>query len=486
MAVPQNGESSPELHVSEKEGAAPAPPAPPAEPAAPAPPAAPKPKGRSPKIRVINAWCVTASIVLAAIAIAVSALLLNATRQSEDAHARYEECSQAATELMIASDYLTTQSRMFAVTEDRSYMDGYIEELLVTKRRDDAVATLNRDLEDARAAAKLSDALGESNELAVLELYAMRMTVEAAGIEPVPDMVAAVILDAEDAALSPDEKHAKAEEMLLGDKYSTLKSAIVQSVDDCTQQLIQGIQQKEAANELRVERLLFFLIAIVALLVCLVCGAAIANHLLITRPMKAYVKSIEDNEALDPMGALELRRMVTAYNNLYEQNRERTRHLRREAETDALTGLLNRGSYDRLLGREQGPLALILADIDRFKQVNDQYGHQIGDRVLQKVASVIAQQFRTSDFVCRIGGDEFAIIMDGVTAENRNIVASKLESIAAGLAAIEDDLPEVTLSFGVAFSGRLGEGGNIYHAADKALYGAKHKGRNAYMFFGEE
>ena len=444
------------------------------------------PRQHAPNIQTINIWAVVVSVALAIAAIALSVNLLDATVRSEEVHERYEECSRATTELMIASDYLTTQVRMFAVTGDRRYMDAYLEELLETMRRDQAVDTLNRDIEDARAAAELTKALGESNNLAIDELYAMRLTCEALGITSMPDAVASVTLDAADEALPAAEKQEKAKNMLLGDEYRVMKEAITEGVDNCAAQLIQGIQQKEIAIEMRVDKLLFALVTIVTLLVCMIVFAAVANYVLVTRPMRRHAKSIKAEEPLVPAGALELRSVAEAYNWLYEENRKRTEDLQHEAETDALTGLLNRGSYDRLLDAGKGEFALVLVDIDLFKQINDQYGHTTGDEILKKVGATILRHFRVTDHVCRIGGDEFAIIMSGIGRNSRDIVAAKLDAIAADLVQSDDGLPKVTLSFGVAFNTDLGEDGNIYHAADKALYGAKHKGRSGYVFFGED
>ena len=94
--------------------------------------------------------------------------------------------------------------------------------------------------------------------------------------------------------------------------------------------------------------------------------------------------------------------------------------IRHQAEHDALTELLNRGSYKRILNiYETGErsFALILIDVDTFKSVNDTYGHAMGDTILQKVAALIKRTFRSIDYVCRIVGDEFAIIMVEMTSD---------------------------------------------------------------------
>ena len=120
-----------------------------------------------------------------------------------------------------------------------------------------------------------------------------------------------------------------------------------------------------------------------------------------------------------------------------------------------------------------------------FKDVNDTYGHTVGDQLLQKVAAAIDYHFRATDYVCRIGGDEFAVILTEVTPQNRAIIEAKLKLIADDLRDTSDGLPVATLSAGIAFSSDIEPGENIYHAADKALYDAKHKGRDTHSFYGD-
>lgn len=94
--------------------------------------------------------------------------------------------------------------------------------------------------------------------------------------------------------------------------------------------------------------------------------------------------------------------------------------IRHQAEHDAMTELLNRRSFEKLLKiHEEGnsSYALILVDVDTFKSVNDTYGHDMGDHILKKVAENLRKAFRSIDYVCRIGGDEFAVIMVEMTSD---------------------------------------------------------------------
>ena len=122
-------------------------------------------------------------------------------------------------------------------------------------------------------------------------------------------------------------------------------------------------------------------------------------------------------------------------------------------------------------------LALILIDVDNFKSVNDTYGHAVGDRVLKRVAELLKASFRSVDILCRIGGDEFAVVMTRVNSSMSQLVIGKMSRINTALQHPKDDLPPVSLSVGVAFSDRENPQGDIFHDADSALYKVKEAGR---------
>jgi diguanylate cyclase (GGDEF)-like protein len=162
--------------------------------------------------------------------------------------------------------------------------------------------------------------------------------------------------------------------------------------------------------------------------------------------------------------------------------------LERLSQIDALTGLANRRHFMALAEQELsraarygGPLSVFMMDIDHFKVVNDTYGHQTGDLVLQQLGSLCRETLREIDRVGRIGGEEFAVILphtDGVRALE---VAERLrQAVARCEVALEKGLPlHFTLSIGVTTL--VGIGANIdtlLGQADSALYEAKRGGRN--------
>ena len=154
------------------------------------------------------------------------------------------------------------------------------------------------------------------------------------------------------------------------------------------------------------------------------------------------------------------------------------------AYTDALTGLANRRAFDRrmllddLLGRK-GPLSVIIVDVDHFKAVNDQFGHEAGDVVLRGIADTIQEAVRENDFVSRHGGEEFAILLPETELGAGQLVAERIRArIAAQVFAGRGAAVRVTASFGVAAVGAGSSRKGLVSIADAALYRAKAGGRN--------
>lgn len=161
--------------------------------------------------------------------------------------------------------------------------------------------------------------------------------------------------------------------------------------------------------------------------------------------------------------------------------------LRQMAITDGLTGLLNLRHFEELAGREmqraarfKKNLSLIMMDIDHFKSVNDQFGHQAGDLALQHFADICRQALRKIDIIARIGGEEFAILLPETTLEGAMLVAERLrENIASTPAELAEGKVNMTCSLGVAdLQASPGDLKQLMKCADKALYEAKRAGRN--------
>lgn len=170
-------------------------------------------------------------------------------------------------------------------------------------------------------------------------------------------------------------------------------------------------------------------------------------------------------------------------------NSDEQKVLQREmynATHDSLTKVYNRAGYDLLLSHlDLKTTLLLLIDGDEFKSINDRYGHEVGDRVLQKIARTIQHSFRSEDMVCRIGGDEFVVLMHYAGPAQFGLVRERIRHINALLADTSDGLPPISISGGVATGEQVDSGTELYEHADSALYETKRTGRGGMTVFME-
>ncbi len=176
------------------------------------------------------------------------------------------------------------------------------------------------------------------------------------------------------------------------------------------------------------------------------------------------------------------------------QLQQQNQTLKKQAVTDALTGLSNRAAFDEFLvqqfarsGQNSEPLTLLMLDVDKFKSINDKYGHQAGDQVLAQMGSLLRSAIRPQDLAARYGGEELALIMPGTP---RTLGAAIAETIRRAVAAeplsYGSHRIAVTVSIGVATvepGSPLRDPSLLLKAADMAVYAAKHQGRNCVKIF---
>jgi diguanylate cyclase (GGDEF)-like protein len=164
------------------------------------------------------------------------------------------------------------------------------------------------------------------------------------------------------------------------------------------------------------------------------------------------------------------------------------------ARLDGLTGLCNRRTFqeylDRIFFRCRNlgePLSLIVADLDFFKRVNDEWGHLAGDYVLQEIAALLKNSFRPTDLFARYGGEELGLILPYTTAKEAAVVGERMRtSVAAHEFVFEGRRISVTISLGVAeLADNVGTPDVLLARSDKALYAAKQQGRNRTVCFAD-
>ena len=399
----------------------------------------------------------------------------------EQASERYILAEQAAANLEAGSDTLTEAVRSFVVTGEFPYLQNYFTEANETRRRDKAVSDLESMMSrDSTAYTRLSDALSLSNELMADEYQAMNLILSSGEYEEalIPDELREAGLSPEDAAKSPAEKYRLALNLVYGDRYEDYKARIRSSTRACTEELIEANDKERMRLNDRLEVLLSVQTVLTVLMLAVVLAIVLYISGWIRKPLTSMVEQMRAKKTVLPAGAEELRFVSETYNTIFEENRRTHERLTYGNMHDALTGLYNRSAYDFMRhDLDMSRNALLLVDVDRFKGINDTYGHDVGDLVLKRVADVLKYSFRSTDLVFRLGGDEFVVIMTNVDSSMRDQVKRKIDQANVMLQKPADDLPPTSLSVGVAFADRENPEGDIFKDADTALYRVKEAGR---------
>ena len=226
--------------------------------------------------------------------------------------------------------------------------------------------------------------------------------------------------------------------------------------------------------------------ATIALLLIVLVGALLERAVL--RPLRSLRAAIRrmgegDHDARLPLdGPRELRELALGFNSAAEMIGEQRERLEALAGTDPLTGLANNRRFHETLERElerarreQGELALVLIDIDHFKDLNDARGHPFGDETLRRIATELVGAVRATDLVARVGGEEFALILSGADPELAFQIGERARAAASVLALSPTT---VSCSAGIAcFRADAADGRALIELADRALYEAKRRGR---------
>lgn len=439
-------------------------------------------EGTGIQLKTASVFFVILALIAAVALMLTDVAVTRGYQRMEEASDQYISAQMAAADMEAGSDYLTDRVRSFVVTGEIQYLRDFFEEVETTRRRDNAVEKLAGLLggQDIGPLDNLNTALALSNKLIGTEDKAMRLVIEAGeyDLSEIPDEIMEIELTEQEQELSPSELKEKAQGLVFDNNYMHYKDRIRENVGLCTQALIHTSSQGlERASErmtllLNIQTLMTILfLAIVLLIVAMITR-------LIRRPLTTMVKAMQEQKIIPPTGVEELRFVTRIYNKVLQENAEARERLSHEASHDALTGLFNRGAYDLLMeSADKEHMALLLIDVDYFKSVNDTYGHAVGDRVLKRVAEILRHSFRSVDILCRIGGDEFAVVMTRVNSSMKQLVINKIHDANELLQHPKDDLPPVSLSVGVAFSDRDNPQGDIFHDADTALYRVKEAGR---------
>ena len=393
---------------------------------------------------------------------------------------------QKAENMRIASDYLTEQVRTFVETGDRVYMQNYFYEADVSKRREKSLGFIENLFPNTEFCEALKHALAQSNLLMETEFYAMRLKAESMGedVSTYPEKVRDVVLTEEDAALSAEEKGELARQRLFNKYYVQRKVEITEKTELCLNELVLELDRLQSEAEAKLRIALILELVLILLFIGLTIAGVVITSRQVFDPLIRYIPFIENDSPLPVQGAYELRILAKTYNAMYEAHRKSKNSLKFKADHDALTGVLNRGAFEKLkTAASDGKVAFLMVDVDDFKAINDTYGHIVGDKVLVRVVSLLRDHFRSDDNIFRIGGDEFAVVMFGVDESGKHTIQDKIESINEILSSVkrEGEPENVSLSVGVAFGNLIDQA--LISKADSVLYERKKSGKAGCSFY---
>lgn len=443
------------------------------------------------KIRTVSKLSLIMTIVLTVICVGISTYGLQKYAVLKNSFQEYVSCESAILQFIKGSDTLTEQARLAAATGDITYIDNYFKEANVDQNREKALEEIASYKGNEDAVKLLKKSLQNSKKLMETEYYVMRLVEEANGInqDNWSQELQNVEISKDDEGLSVVEKLARAQYLMSNSDYELAKEKIIEGTNDALQTLSNQIGNKQNRSAI------IFLDTFKKILFCIGCFTLflfaiyyILRHWIVT-PLVKYNESIKQSKIFPICGAYELQLLAKTYNEVFLENEEREKLMKHQVEHDPLTGVLNRGAFDQILGlleKDKRDFALILVDVDNFKGVNDNYGHAMGDSILKRVSKLLKDGFRSIDHVCRIGGDEFAVIMMDVTSDLGYTIENKIGEINNQLAMHEENVPPVSLSVGAAFMDRENPKESMFKDADRALYYVKEHGRNGCRIYSIE
>ena len=440
-----------------------------------------KHKGLS--LRKVNTCIIVCAILVSAVVFLATLKLSESFRRATESSEEHIQLRKAATELMDASDFLTEKVQRFSVTGDTHFLLDYFEEALIANHREEALTRMSAGTASEEAVNNLKKAMEGSLNLMSTEYYAMKLVIEALGIREYPEVLKPVELSEKDMALSSEEKMNLASIMVHDDEYYRQKTLIRNNMKASLDELEKMAFDEDAASLQNLSRELGFVRLIVILQTVVIVGMVVLTTILGIHPVLNAVDRIKEDSPIPEGGAAEFRYLAKAYNKLYSAYKKSLEKLSYKASHDELTGVYNRAGYDLLVSSvDLKETYMLLFDVDNFKTINDTQGHGVGDEAIKKVARVLKSNFRGDDYVCRIGGDEFVVLMNHAPKKVSSLVAHKVKQINRDLAAADSDVPAYSVSVGIAHGSDSNNVENLFAKCDNALYESKNRGKHTYTF----
>ncbi|WP_294429475.1 GGDEF domain-containing protein [uncultured Treponema sp.] len=411
-------------------------------------------------LSILSSVLVVITVIVFFLILLISYNLTVSFRATRATLNRYVVCEQSRDTIKSSANELSDLARMFVVNHDERFVIAYIDEIEVNRSQKKAIENLKAVCSDKDVALQhLEIAMKQADSLTQMELYNMRLCYD--DDSEIPDRLREIKIKPGDLKLSNEERHNLAIKNIFSNGFFIYKIRLNENCLITIREISTEIKHELEENTEKLGQNLDRLrILILVLLVV---------------------------NALSGIGLKEFKNFARSYNKMYEIGERTTQSLLKKAEYDSLTGILNRRAYEEICensAKEKMCMALLLIDIDNFKHINDTYGHDGGDIALKKLALILKDTFRNGDYVARIGGDEFAVILTNFRPEGFKIVSDKVEFINERLAHIEG-LENVSVSVGMAYSPN-GFSESLYKQADKALYAVKEAGKKDFRIYEDE
>ena len=426
-------------------------------------------------------------LILSVFAVIVSATLITSlwlisyeNRVVTKANENYIALKDASSSVQAASDDLTNNVRLFVANADKQYMINYFKEVNVDKRRETALNTIKElsgnTSKSEEIQSNIQSAVNESMDLMNLEFYAMKLICVEYNISctEYPE-VSAVNID----SVPPEDRKSEALDAVLGSTYIAKKDTISFYINSALVNIDAMMHQNGVDAASNLQRLILLQTGVIVVNILFVATVIIFFYFYVVRPLNRIAVEVKNDKPLDVHATRELNYVVDAYNEVRSQNEKVKERLVYEAEHDKLTGLYNRTGYVSLYRRMKlNQTVYILLDADSFKDINDEFGHEVGDKVLIRIAATLEKYFKEDNsYAFRLGGDEFSVLIESYKELDKEEIRNRCIKINKELSASIEKMPGITLSIGIAHGGDEDTTDTLFKKADVALYKAKHQGK---------
>ena len=452
---------------------------------------------RSKQRKIVGGWTTKSVIIPIAItlaiihAIVISVIILinvNSSRLSTIMQ-NYGQYIEDATSLQGGSSLLSETSSIFVLTplDDNGEVNyrsliAYANEIKRDRRGKDVLGRFMTYDVNSDVIEKIKIAAESAEQMLVIQRRAIGLVRSVYELPKIPvlDNLPTYELTESELSMTNEERLAYAAKMMYGPEYSSYKQLVSENTTESVGKLRAELSQKSsvASYNITITRIVMWVITILVILILLLTFVFMFRQLVV--PLTKFTEKISSGDSLDAdHGLYEVRLLASSYNGLLERKGDLENALRSAAETDALTGLPNRFSFNQLLSKkdERGySVAAFLFDVNFLKITNDTKGHVAGDKLICDAGDCIKECFgnKEGSYCFRFGGDEFAALIKGCSRDEIDGYLEKFEALQKEKG--------ISIATGYAYADEISESGleKMFLEADKKMYENKattHKNR---------